>query len=127
MQSELRMERRRLSDLLPAEYNPRVTLGPEDKEFQDLVTSIRTLGYAEPILINEDGTIIGGHQRYNALLYLGWALEKYKSRTVWVRLLFCPKVKILLGYLNVIVVLTDVFNTLTFQCGDAFGVKYQLF
>ena len=44
MQSELRMERRRLSDLLPAEYNPRVTLGPEDKEFQDLVTSIRTLG-----------------------------------------------------------------------------------
>ena len=72
MQSELRMERRRLSDLLPAEYNPRVTLGPEDKEFQDLVTSIRTLGYAEPILINEDGTIIGGHQRYNALLYLGW-------------------------------------------------------
>ena len=72
MQSELRMERRRLSDLLPAEYNPRVTLGPEDKEFQDLVASIRTLGYAEPILINEDGTIIGGHQRYNALLHLGW-------------------------------------------------------
>ena len=72
MQSELRMERRRLSDLLPAEYNPRVALGPEDKEFQDLVTSIQTLGYAEPILINEDGTIIGGHQRYNALLYLGW-------------------------------------------------------
>lgn len=72
MQSELRMERRRLSDLLPAEYNPRVTLEPDDKEFQDLVGSIRTLGYAEPILINEDGTIIGGHQRYNALLYLGW-------------------------------------------------------
>lgn len=72
MQSELRMERRKLSDLLPAEYNPRVTLGPEDKDFQDLVESIRTLGYAEPILINEDGTIIGGHQRYNALIYLGW-------------------------------------------------------
>lgn len=72
MQSELRMERRKLSDLLPAEYNPRVTLEPDDKEFQDLVGSIRTLGYAEPILINEDGTIIGGHQRYNALLYLGW-------------------------------------------------------
>jgi DNA modification methylase len=49
-----------------------VTLGPEDKDFQDLVESIRTLGYAEPILINEDGTIIGGHQRYNALIYLGW-------------------------------------------------------
>ena len=72
MQSELRMEKRKLSDLLPAEYNPRVTLGPNDKDFQDLVGSIRTLGYAEPILINEDGTIIGGHQRYNALLYLGW-------------------------------------------------------
>ncbi len=72
MQSELRMEKRKLSDLLPAEYNPRVTLGPDDKDFQDLVGSIRTLGYAEPILINEDGTIIGGHQRYNALLYLGW-------------------------------------------------------
>lgn len=72
MQSELRMEKRKLSDLLPAEYNPRVTLEPDDKDFQDLVGSIRTLGYAEPILINEDGTIIGGHQRYNALLYLGW-------------------------------------------------------
>ena len=72
MDTEMRMEKWKLSDLRPADYNPRVELTEDDKEFQDLVESISALGYAEPILINEDGTIIGGHQRYNALLYLGW-------------------------------------------------------
>ncbi len=34
--------------------------------------SIETYGYVDPIIINSDGTIIGGHQRYNVLLDLGY-------------------------------------------------------
>jgi len=58
--------------LKPAEYNPRVQLTPEDEEYQFLKQSIENLGYAEPIIINSDGTIIGGHQRYNVLVDLGY-------------------------------------------------------
>ena len=71
MQPEMEMQVRALSELKPAEYNPREELTPDDKEFQDLCRSINELGYVEPILINSDGTIIAGHQRYNVLKYLG--------------------------------------------------------
>lgn len=71
MQPEMEMQVRALSELTPAEYNPREELTPDDKEFQDLCRSINELGYVEPILINSDGTIIAGHQRYNVLKYLG--------------------------------------------------------
>ena len=67
----MEMQVRALSELKPAEYNPREELTPDDKEFQDLCRSINELGYVEPILINSDGTIIAGHQRYNVLKYLG--------------------------------------------------------
>ena len=40
----MKMERRRLSDLRPAEYNPRVPLQPEDKEYQDIKCSIEENG-----------------------------------------------------------------------------------
>lgn len=58
----MKMERRRLSELRPAEYNPRVPLQPEDKEYQDIKCSIEENGYLDPIVINYDGTIIKGHQ-----------------------------------------------------------------
>ena len=65
-------EKRRLSDLKPAEYNPRKALTPEDKDYQDIKRSIEQFGYVDPIIINEDGTIISGHQRRTVLLDLGW-------------------------------------------------------
>jgi len=37
----MRMERRRLADLIPAAYNPRKALTPEDPEYQDIKASIR--------------------------------------------------------------------------------------
>ena len=49
---EMRMERRILSDLKPAEYNPRIPLRPEDKEYQDIKRSIEDNGYLDPIVIN---------------------------------------------------------------------------
>ena len=72
MKTKLNMEERPLSDLQPAEYNPRVALAPEDEEYKRIKRSIETYGYVDPIIINSDGTIIGGHQRYNVLLDLGY-------------------------------------------------------
>lgn len=45
----MRMERRRLADLIPAAYNPRKALTPEDPEYQDIKASIQGLGYADTI------------------------------------------------------------------------------
>lgn len=72
MKTEMNMQERLLSELHPAEYNPRVTLTPADEEYQRIKRSIEQYGYVDPIIINADGTIIGGHQRYNILLDLGY-------------------------------------------------------
>ena len=43
-----------------ADYNPRKIT---DKQIDDLKTSIEKFGFVEPIIVNSDMTIIGGHQR----------------------------------------------------------------
>lgn len=72
MATEMKMETRSLASLRPAEYNPRVQLQPADPEYQNIKRSIETFGYVDPIIINQDGTIIGGHQRYNVMKDLGY-------------------------------------------------------
>lgn len=72
MNTEMKMEKRKLSELRPADYNPRKLLTPEDKEYQDIKRSIEKFGYVDPIIINSDGTVIGGHQRINVLMDLGY-------------------------------------------------------
>lgn len=72
MEQKLRTERRKLADLIAAEYNPRKALTPEDAEYQKIKRSIEEFGYVDPIIINEDGTIIGGHQRTTVLMDLGY-------------------------------------------------------
>ena len=72
MNTEMKMERRKLSELRPADYNPRKALTPEDKEYQDIKRSIEKFGYVDPIIINSDGTVIGGHQRLTVLTDLGY-------------------------------------------------------
>lgn len=66
----MNIETKKIESLNPATYNPRKDLTPEDEEFQKIVKSIETFGYVDPIIINKDGTIIGGHQRYKVLKYL---------------------------------------------------------
>ena len=68
----MQIEKVKISDLSPAEYNPRVRLRPGDAEYEKLKRSIQTFGYIDPIIINADGTIIGGHQRYFILQELGY-------------------------------------------------------
>ena len=56
----------KLTDLNPAEYNPRTI---SEKEFNKLTQSIREYGLVDPILVNmKNMTIIGGHQRYSVLV-----------------------------------------------------------
>lgn len=57
-----------ISDLKPAAYNPRKI---EPKELNKLVKSIKTFGFVEPVVINKDNTIIGGHQRLKAAQKMG--------------------------------------------------------
>lgn len=64
----MKIETRPLSTLNPAPYNPRV-MSQHDR--QALERSIREFGLVEPIVINSDGTVIGGHQRLEALKKLG--------------------------------------------------------
>lgn len=65
-------ERRNIADLRPAEYNPRKSLQPGDPEYESLKRSIETFGYVDPIIVNKDGTVIGGHQRLSVLVDLGY-------------------------------------------------------
>ena len=72
MKTDMKIETRQLADLSLAEYNPRIQLQPEDVEYQNIKRSVETFGYVDPIIINSDGTIIGGHQRYAVLKDLGY-------------------------------------------------------
>ena len=61
-----------ISDLKPASYNPRKELKPGDKEYEKIKKSIQEFGYVEPIIVNYDMTVIGGHQRLTVLKNLGY-------------------------------------------------------
>ena len=62
----------KVSDLRPAEYNPRQDLKPGDREYEKIVRSIDEFGYVEPIVWNETtGNIVGGHQRLKILIERG--------------------------------------------------------
>lgn len=60
-----------LSELIPAGYNPRKNLKSGDPEYERIKRSISEFGYVDPVIINSDNTVIGGHQRLNVLKDLG--------------------------------------------------------
>jgi hypothetical protein len=57
-------EKRRIKDLVPYVANPRQIT---EKQAKDLKASLERFGVADPIIINTDNTIIGGHQRKKIL------------------------------------------------------------
>ncbi|EUB25885.1 DNA methylase family protein [Streptococcus sp. AS20] len=61
-----------IGTLKPAAYNPRKKLKKGDKEYEKIKKSIVEFGYVEPIIVNYDGTVIGGHQRLTVLSDLGY-------------------------------------------------------
>jgi site-specific DNA-methyltransferase (adenine-specific) len=61
-----------LDALKPAAYNPRKKLKAGDKEYEKIKNSIQEFGYVEPIIVNYDMTVIGGHQRLTVLKDMGY-------------------------------------------------------
>lgn len=57
-------EKRKLSALIPAAYNPRRW---NDEAIKQLTQSIEKFDLADPLIINTNNTIIGGHFRYKIL------------------------------------------------------------
>lgn len=62
----------KINSLIPASYNPRKKLKPGDAEYEKIKNSITEFGYVDPIIVNSDMTIIGGHQRWSVLKALGY-------------------------------------------------------
>lgn len=58
-----------IGELVPASYNPRKI---KEEEIQKLVRSIEINGFIEPVVVNRDMTIIGGHQRVKAASRAGY-------------------------------------------------------
>lgn len=54
------IEKRKLADLKPHPKNPRQFT---EKGMKDLENSINSIGFMQPININQDGTILSGHAR----------------------------------------------------------------
>ena len=78
MTSQPTMEIReiQLSELHPASYNPRKKLKKGDKEYEKIKQSLLKFGYVDPIIVNKDLTVIGGHQRLTVLKDLDYETAK---------------------------------------------------
>lgn len=61
-------EKRKVKDLIPADYNPRKI---SIQERADLMDSIKQFGAVIPVVINLDNKMIGGHQRLSIYADLG--------------------------------------------------------
>lgn len=60
------LESIKITDIVPAEYNPRKVSYPE---YEKLKSSIQTFGFVDPIIVNlKNMKIVGGHQRYDILM-----------------------------------------------------------
>jgi len=69
---KMEFKKLKIDSLIPASYNPRKKLKPGDPEFEKIKNSITEFGYVDPIIVNSDMTIIGGHQRWSVLKTLGY-------------------------------------------------------
>lgn len=61
-----------VSDLIPAPYNPRISLQPGDVAFEKLKRSLDEFDLVQPIVWNQrTGHVVGGHQRLEVLKHQG--------------------------------------------------------
>lgn len=66
-------EEANINDLKFAQYNPRKMTKNQKK---DLSKSIEKFGLAEPVVVNQNNTVIGGHQRLRILIEKGIEVVK---------------------------------------------------
>ena len=63
------IEKKKISDLIPAPYNPRQSTAKQEKHLKE---SLQKFGLVEPIIFNKQtGYIVGGHFRVRELKKLG--------------------------------------------------------
>jgi DNA modification methylase len=63
------IEKKKISDLIPAPYNPRQSTAKQEKHLKE---SLEKFGLVEPIIFNKQtGWIVGGHFRVRELIKLG--------------------------------------------------------
>lgn len=68
----MEIAKKNVTDLLPADYNPRKGLKPGDAEYEKLKRSLEQFGYVEPVIWNKaTGRVVGGHQRLKVLIDMG--------------------------------------------------------
>ena len=64
--------KKKVSELILADYNPRKDLKPGDAEYDKLKRSLEQFGYVEPVIWNKTtGRVVGGHQRLKVLIDMG--------------------------------------------------------
>jgi DNA modification methylase len=64
--------KKKVTELIPADYNPRKDLKPDDAEYKKLKRSLEQFGYVEPVIWNKTtDRIVGGHQRLKVLIDMG--------------------------------------------------------
>jgi len=68
MDAQIEIEHVDIDTLKPALYNPRKI---SDAELKKLTRSIKQFGFIDPVIINKDNTVIGGHQRLKVADELG--------------------------------------------------------
>lgn len=68
----MQIEKKKVIDLVPADYNPRKDLKSGDKEYEKLKRSIDEFGYVDPLIWNKrTSRLVGGHQRLKVLKDMG--------------------------------------------------------
>ena len=68
----MQIEKKKVIDLVPADYNPRKDLKLGDKEYEKLKRSIDEFGYVDPLIWNKrTSRLVGGHQRLKVLKDMG--------------------------------------------------------
>ena len=64
----MKFVKKKITDLIPANYNPRKDLKPGDPDYEKLKHSMHEFGYVDPIIWNQQtGHVVGGHQRLKIL------------------------------------------------------------
>jgi len=68
----MEIKQAKISDLKPAEYNPRSLT---EEEYKDLENSLKRFGFVEPLVVNSaegrENVVIGGHQRLSVAQEMG--------------------------------------------------------
>ena len=56
----MKFVKKKITDLIPADYNPRKDLKPGDPDYEKLKHSMKEFGYVDPIIWNQQtGRVVG--------------------------------------------------------------------